>query len=77
MRANKIIFATDFSHLSDEALRYAATLAKEAGATLVIVHVEELPAIYGEGAMYYGVPEPDLRKITSENAAKMFGFQLN
>ena len=27
--------------------------------------------------MFAGVPEADLRKITSENAAKMFGFQLN
>jgi nucleotide-binding universal stress UspA family protein len=63
MRANKIIFATDFSHLSDEALQYAATLAKEADATLLIAHVEELPAIYGEGAMYYGVPEPDRKAL--------------
>jgi hypothetical protein len=27
--------------------------------------------------MFEGVPEPDLRKITSENAARMFGFKLN
>ena len=27
--------------------------------------------------MFAGVPEPDLRKITSENAARMFGFKLN
>jgi hypothetical protein len=27
--------------------------------------------------MFEGVPEADLRKITSENAAKMFGFELN
>src|SRR6266849_1669455 len=27
--------------------------------------------------MFTGVPEADLRKITSENAAKMFGFSLN
>ena len=27
--------------------------------------------------MFEGVPEADLRKITSENAAKMFGFSLN
>ena len=27
--------------------------------------------------MFEGVPEEDLRKITSENAAKMFGFALN
>ena len=27
--------------------------------------------------MFEGVPEADQRKITSENAAKMFGFELN
>jgi predicted TIM-barrel fold metal-dependent hydrolase len=27
--------------------------------------------------MFAGVPEADLRKIASENAAKMFGFTLN
>jgi predicted TIM-barrel fold metal-dependent hydrolase len=27
--------------------------------------------------IFAGVPEPDLRKITSENAAKLFGFELN
>jgi predicted TIM-barrel fold metal-dependent hydrolase len=27
--------------------------------------------------MFAGVPEADLRKITSDNAAKMFGFSLN
>jgi len=27
--------------------------------------------------MFEGVPEAELRKITSENAAKMFGFELN
>jgi predicted TIM-barrel fold metal-dependent hydrolase len=29
------------------------------------------------GRMFAGVPEADLRKITSDNAAKMFGFTLN
>jgi predicted TIM-barrel fold metal-dependent hydrolase len=27
--------------------------------------------------MFEGVPEPDLRKITCENAARMFGFKVN
>jgi predicted TIM-barrel fold metal-dependent hydrolase len=27
--------------------------------------------------IFAGVPENDLRKITSENAARMFGFRLN
>jgi predicted TIM-barrel fold metal-dependent hydrolase len=27
--------------------------------------------------IFAGVPETDLRKVTSENAARMFGFKLN
>jgi nucleotide-binding universal stress UspA family protein len=34
-------------------------LARDAGATLLIVHVEEPPAAYGGGEMYYGMLEPD------------------
>lgn len=59
MNAKKILFPTDFSHLSDAVLNHAAVLAKESGATLLVVHVEEPPMVYGEGAMYYGLPEPD------------------
>ena len=59
MNAKKILFPTDFSHLSDVALHQATVLAKEANALLMILHVEEPPVVYGEGAMYYGVPEPD------------------
>jgi len=27
--------------------------------------------------MFAGVPAPDTRKITAENAARLFGFELN
>ena len=43
MKAQKILFPTDYSHLSDSALRYATTLARESGATLIIAHIEEPP----------------------------------
>lgn len=59
MNARKILFPTDFSTLSDAALEHATTLARESGATLLIVHVEEPPAAYGMGEMYYGIPDPD------------------
>src|SRR5882724_1139066 len=59
MEARKILFPTDFSTLSDAALEHATTLARESGATLLIVHVEEPPAAYGMGEMYYGIPDPD------------------
>jgi nucleotide-binding universal stress UspA family protein len=59
MYAKKILFPTDFSHLSDNALQHATTLARETGATLVILHIEEPPIAYGGGEMYYGIPDPD------------------
>jgi len=59
MDAKKILFPTDFSTTSDAALEHATTLAREGGARLLIVHIEEPPAAYGGGEMYYGLPEPD------------------
>lgn len=59
MNAKKIVFPTDFSTLSDAALEHAVALARETGAKLLIVHVEEPPMAYGGGEMYYGLPEPD------------------
>lgn len=66
MKAKKIIFPTDFSHCGDAALKLATSLARDTGATLLIVHVEEPPVAYGGGEMYYGVPEPaseDLQRM--------------
>lgn len=59
MNAKKIVFPTDFSTCSDEAMEQATALARDMGAKLLIVHVEEPPAAYGGGEMYYGIPEPD------------------
>jgi nucleotide-binding universal stress UspA family protein len=63
MHARKILFPTDFSHLSDAALDHASALARDTGASLLIVHVEEPPMAYGGGEMYYGIPEPDRAEI--------------
>jgi nucleotide-binding universal stress UspA family protein len=60
MHASKILFPTDFSTLSDAALKHATVLARDMGAKLLIVHVEEPPAAYGTGEMYYGIPDPDV-----------------
>ncbi len=59
MQARKILFPTDFSTASDAALPQATALARGAGATLIIAHVEEPPLAYGGGELYYGVPEPN------------------
>lgn len=63
MHARKILFPTDFSHLSDAALNHATALARDTGAMLLIVHVEEPPMAYGGGEMYYGIPEPDQAEV--------------
>jgi nucleotide-binding universal stress UspA family protein len=65
MNAKKILFPTDFSTSSDAGLRQATALARESGATLLIVHVEEPPTAYGGGEMYYGVPDPNNEQIKS------------
>ncbi len=69
MSERKILLPTDFSHTGDAALELATTLARERGAKLLIVHVEEPPAAYGAGEMYYGMPDPvtdDLRKMLDQ-----------
>lgn len=59
MKMNKILFPTDFSHTGDSALALATSLARDTGATMLIVHVEEPPHVYGGGEMYYGALDPD------------------
>ncbi len=59
MDAKKVLFPTDFSTSSDAGLSHATSLARDAGAKMLIVHVEEPPTAYGGGEMYYGIPEPD------------------
>ncbi len=63
MNVHKILFPTDFSTTANEALRMAVSLARENGAKLLIVHVEEPPLAYGGGDMYYGVPTPSIDQI--------------
>ena len=63
MNAPKILFPTDFSTSGETALALATSLARDRGATLVIVHVEEPPMAYGGGEMYYGIEEPDQEQL--------------
>lgn len=59
MKMRKILYPTDFSSKGRAALEFAADLALERKALLIIAHVQEPAMIYGEGSYYYGVPEPD------------------
>ena len=63
MKASKILFPTDFSPASHEALRWATSLARDTGATIIIVHVEEPPMAYGGGEMYIGIEEGDSEEL--------------
>ena len=69
MTAPKILYATDFSTTGQTALEMATSLARDRGATLLIVHVEEPPVAYGGGEFYYGMEEPsreELRKMLAD-----------
>jgi nucleotide-binding universal stress UspA family protein len=63
MQAKKILLPVDFSTAGDAALKMATVLARDTGATLVILHVEEPPLAYGGGEMYYGIVEPDRTEL--------------
>ena len=69
MNTPKILFPADFSTTGQTALEMATSLARDRGAKLLIVHVEEPPMAYGGGELYYGIEEPDreqLKKMLSE-----------
>ena len=59
MMAKKILVPTDFSTTTKAAMQLATSLARDSGAALVILHVEEPPMAYGGGEFYYGIQEPD------------------
>jgi nucleotide-binding universal stress UspA family protein len=63
MNAPKILYPTDFSTTGQTALEMATSLARDRGATLVIMHVEEPPMAYGGGELYYGIEEPDREEL--------------
>ena len=62
MKTCKILFPTDFSTLSQSALETATSLARDRGAELLIVHVQEPAAVYVSGDFYYGIASPDRRE---------------
>ncbi|MFO0915473.1 MAG: universal stress protein [Pirellulales bacterium] len=69
MEAKKILFPTDFSPASEAALPLAMSLARDTGATLVMVHVIEPPAVYSAGDFAIGVPAP--ADVTRESLEAM------
>jgi len=63
MDVKKILFPTDFSHTGDAAMKMATSLARDTGASLLIIHVEEPPTAYSGGEMYYGMLEPATHEL--------------
>lgn len=69
MTPAKILCPVDFSTLSSAALETATSLARDRGAKLLIVHVQEPAIVYGGGEFYYGMAEPgpqELKKMLKE-----------
>jgi nucleotide-binding universal stress UspA family protein len=69
MQISKILVPVDFSTPTRAAVQMATSLAKDHGASLLLLHVEEPPLAYGGGELYYGVDAPDvdaLRKMLEE-----------
>jgi nucleotide-binding universal stress UspA family protein len=64
VKLQKILFPTDFSHCGDEALGLATSLARDSGARLLIVHVEEMPIAYATGHLYYGPAAPSQDQLS-------------
>lgn len=60
---SKILYPTDFSTAGQVALEMATSLARDRGAKLLIVHVEEPPTAYGGGELYYGIDMPDRTEL--------------
>jgi nucleotide-binding universal stress UspA family protein len=60
---SKILYPTDFSTAGQTALEMATSLARDRGAKLLIVHVEEPPTAYGGGELYYGIEMPDTKEL--------------
>jgi universal stress protein A len=74
MKAKKILYPTDFSPISEEALAYAASLAHDCGAELLIVHVRENPPAYVVGDMMaYGSDSdatPQLKQLLASSVPR-------
>ncbi|HZL88792.1 MAG TPA: universal stress protein [Pirellulaceae bacterium] len=67
MKANKILVPTDFSEGSEMALDWATVLARDTGATLLLLHVEAIPLTTGGGEFMY----LDTRPPTAELAERL------
>lgn len=68
----RVLFPTDFSPYSEKGLPYAVHLAKEFGATLVVLHVNDLPLVIPEYLPELSTsPTQDLEEYGRESLARL------
>lgn len=63
MSTRCVLWATDFSESSKQALTWAEALAHHVGAQLVMLHVEPGQPTTEFGAIYKGLPDPDIAEV--------------
>jgi universal stress protein A len=63
MNLRTILVPTDFSAASDVALVYAVSLARDAHAKLLLLHVLEPAVLYGNGPYHAALSEPDIARV--------------
>jgi len=63
MRLDKILYPCDFSAAGRAALDTAAALARDHGAKLLVLHVQEPAVAYAGGELYTGIPEVDVDEL--------------
>jgi universal stress protein A len=68
MKLKRILFPVDFSKFSDAGLPFATSLARDSGADLIILHVQEPATAYTAGEWYYGpiAPDPEMLREALE-----------
>ena len=66
MNSTIIVCPVDFSDTSQAALQHASSLARESGAKLYIIHVEQSPQKYPEGHVGYEADLDEYKKLLHE-----------
>ena len=68
MNSNQILWATDFSASSKQALTWAEALAHDVGAQLMMLHVEPGQPTTEFGSIYKGLADPGIAELSRDLA---------
>ena len=78
-----ILHATDFSEHSAAAFRLASSLARDYGARLIVLHVQQPSVVYGDMGAYFLAPEgrnqelmKQLRGLRPEDPTVVVNYRL-